>query len=197
MRPKHFMSFVASLGLEKPTSITVIGPKSYEVVLEDWLLDNLNNSYVVPEDFNAYRQLKRPTAKGIFGFLHLWFHASHGKSIEKDYAGLCLLLNIPAYEQSTKIKDTMGRSLDELVSIGYLSEWEVRSMTTKEGYKLVLSPGDSFLHVLALSYRNLTGRELDANQTDTGLSQRTKDNLRCSGRTWHKLHQGQLTCTQF
>lgn len=148
--------------------------ESYEVVLEDWLLDNLNNSYVVPEDFNAYRQLKRPTAKGIFGFLHLWFHASHGKAIEKDYSGLCLLLNIPAYQHASKIKETMGRSLDELVSIGYLSEWDVCSMMTKEGYKLVLAPGGKLLRVLALSYRNLTGREPQENQTDMELSQEQK-----------------------
>src|ERR1035438_1689069 len=68
--------------------------ESFEVVFEDWLLDNLNQSYVVPEDFNAYRLLKRPTAKGVFGYLHLWFHASQGRPIEKDYAELCMLLNI-------------------------------------------------------------------------------------------------------
>ena len=43
--------------------------ESFEVVLEDWLLENLNESFVVPEDFTAYRSLRRPTAKGIFGYL--------------------------------------------------------------------------------------------------------------------------------
>ena len=127
--------------------------ESYEVVLEDWLLENLNQSYVVPEDFNAYRKLKRPTAKGVFGYLHLWFHASHGKPIEKDYAELCLVLNIPSYRHMSKIKETMGRSLDELVSVGYLSGWDVRPMMTKEGYKLVLLAGDELLHVLAISQK--------------------------------------------
>jgi hypothetical protein len=41
--------------------------EQYEVVLEDWLVENLNQRYFVPEDFNAYKQLTRPTAKGIFG----------------------------------------------------------------------------------------------------------------------------------
>jgi hypothetical protein len=126
---------------------------SYEVVLEDWLLENLNQSYVVPEDFNAYRKLKRPTAKGIFGYLHLWFHASHGRQIEKDYAELCVLLNIPAYRHRSKIRDTMGFSLDELIKVGYLSAWDIRPMVTKEGYKLILLPGDELLHVLAVSQR--------------------------------------------
>jgi hypothetical protein len=123
------------------------------VVLEDWLLENLNQSFVVPEDFNAYRSLRRPTAKGIFGYLHLWFHASHGRAVEKDYAELCMLLNIPVYRHSSKIRETMGKSLDELASVGYLSEWDIRPMTTKEGYKLVLVPGAQLSHVLAVAQR--------------------------------------------
>lgn len=125
----------------------------YEVTLEDWLLENLNQSYVIPEDFNAYRRLKRPTAKGIFGYLHLWFHASHGRTVEKDYTELCMLLNIPVYKHVSKIKETMGRSLDELIEIGYLSTWDIRRMVTKEGFKLVLMPGSELLHVLAISQR--------------------------------------------
>ena len=51
----------------------------YEVMLEEWLIENLNQRYVIPEDFNAYKMLTRPTAKGIFGNLHLWFHASRNR----------------------------------------------------------------------------------------------------------------------
>ncbi|HWQ57254.1 MAG TPA: replication initiator protein A [Bryobacteraceae bacterium] len=127
--------------------------EAYEVVLEDWLLENLNQSYVIPEDFTSYRRLKRPTAKGIFGYLHLWFHASHGRPIEKDYAELCMLLNIPVYRHVSKIRETMGRSLDELAGIEYLSGWDVRPMMSKPGYKLVLTPGSELLHVLAISQR--------------------------------------------
>jgi replication initiator protein A len=135
--------------------------ESYEVVLEDWLLENLNQSYVIPEDFNAYRKLKRPTAKGIFGYLHLWFHASHGRQIEKDYAELCILLNIPIYRHVSKIRDTMGRSLNELVDVGYLSQWDIKPMSTKDGYKLVLLPGEELLHVLAISQRKQIDGESD------------------------------------
>lgn len=127
--------------------------ETYEVTLEDWILENLNQSYVVPEDFNSYRKLKRPTAKGVFGYLHLWFHASHGRPVEKDYAELCMLLNIPVYRHVSKIKDTMGRSLDELTEIGYLSNWDIKPMVSKEGYKLILFAGEQVLHVLALSQR--------------------------------------------
>ncbi len=122
--------------------------ENYEVMLEDWLLENLNQRYVVPEDFNAYKQLTRPTAKGIFGNLHLWFHASSGKPVEKDYSDLCNLLNIQAYPHLSKIKSTIGLSLDELVSISYLSTWDVQKMSSKQGYKVVLIAGEALLRVL-------------------------------------------------
>src|SRR5579875_3177280 len=122
--------------------------ENFEVVLEDWLLENLNQRYVVPEDFNAYKQLTRPTAKGIFGNLHLWFHASSGKPVEKDYADLCNLLNIQPYPHLSKIKSTIGLSLEELVSIKYLSSWDVQKMSSKQGYKVVLVAGEELLRVL-------------------------------------------------
>ncbi len=125
----------------------------FEVELENWLLENLNESYVVPEDFNSYRRLVRPTAKGIFVYLYLWFYASKGQPIEKDYEELCALLNIRSYEHVSKIKDTMGHSLDDLVGIGYLNSWEIKPMVSKNGYKLVLAQGRALKDVLTLTSR--------------------------------------------
>ena len=122
--------------------------EQYEVVLEDWLLENLNQRYVIPEDFNAYKQLTRPTVKGIFGNLHLWFQASQDRAVEKDYSDLCNLLNIQAYPHLSEIKSTMGLALNELVSIKYLSKWDVQKMSSKIGYKIVLTPGEELLAVL-------------------------------------------------
>ena len=124
----------------------------FEVMLEDWLIENLNQRYVVPEDFNAYKQLTRPTAKGVFGNLHLWFHASQGRQVEKDYAELCNLLNIQAYPHLSKIKSTMGLALNELVKIRYLEKWDVQPMSSKEGYKIVLAPGAALMRVLRETY---------------------------------------------
>ncbi|SNT37122.1 Replication initiator protein A [Granulicella rosea] len=121
----------------------------YEVVLEDWLIENLNQRYVIPEDFNAYKQLTRPTAKGIFGYLHMWFHASQGRAVEKDYAELCNLLNVQAYPHLSKIKSTMGLALNELVNIKYIAKWDIQPMSTKTGYKIVLTPGQELLDLLA------------------------------------------------
>ena len=98
----------------------------YEVVLEDWLSENLNQRYVIPEDFNAYKQLNRPTAKGIFGNLHLWCHASQGRPVEKDYPDLCSLPEYSSLSAPVKIKSTMGLALNELLTIKYLSKWDIQ-----------------------------------------------------------------------
>ena len=125
----------------------------FEVELEDWLLENLNESFVVPEDFNMYRKLVRPTAKGIFVYLYLWFYASQGKEVEKDYSELCALLNVRSYEHVSKIRETMGLSLTDLVNIGYLKSWDIRPMSSKAGYKLVLTPGRAMKDVLVMTQR--------------------------------------------
>jgi hypothetical protein len=125
----------------------------FEVELEDWLLENLNESFVVPEDFNMYRKLTRPTAKGIFVYLYLWFYASQGREVEKDYTELCALLNVRSYEHVSKIRETMGLSLNELVSIGYLKSWDIKPMSSKQGYKLVLTPGRAMKDVLVMTQR--------------------------------------------
>jgi hypothetical protein len=137
----------------------------YEVMLEDWLIENLNQQYVIPEDFNAYKMLTRPTAKGIFGNLHLWFHASQGRTVEKDYAELCNLLNVQVYPHLSKIRSTMGLALNELVNIKYLDKWDVQPMSSKDGYKIVLSPGPALMRVLRESYPEQ--RELPAAKSES------------------------------
>jgi Replication initiator protein A len=115
--------------------------EGFEVDLADWLLENLNQRFVVPEDFNAYKKLTRPISKGIFGFLHVAFHATGGRPVEKDYADLCNELGIKSYQYPSKIKSTIGSALNELVKINYLSKWELKRMVTKTGYKIILHVG--------------------------------------------------------
>lgn len=146
----------------------------FAVELEDWLLENVNQSYVVPEDFTQYRKLIRPTAKGIFVYLYVWFYASRGKEVEKDYSELCALLNVRCYQHLSKIKETMGLSLDDLVSIGYLRTWEIKPMVSKRGFKLVMSPGREILGVIANTQRRQLAssapvQELSAAQQEVQL----------------------------
>lgn len=122
----------------------------YSVQLEEWLLDSLNQGYAVPQDLTQYRKLKRPIAKGIFVNLTFWFFASKGSDVERDYEELCSYLHVASYKHLSKIKETMGKSLDELVSIEYLSSWDIVAMTSKKGYKVVMRPGRSVKQFLEL-----------------------------------------------
>jgi hypothetical protein len=42
----------------------------------------------------------------------------------------------------------MGLALNELVSIKYLSKWDVQQMSSKAGYKVVMVPGEELLSIL-------------------------------------------------
>ncbi len=117
----------------------------YQVYLSHWQLTNLNQGYMLPLDFNAYLKLRRDIGKALFGHLSVWFYASRGQEVEKRYEDLCQLLNIRAYPHISKASEVMGPSLDELVSIGYLSSWELARTSKGGDFKLILSPGKRLL----------------------------------------------------
>jgi hypothetical protein len=136
----------------------------FEVVLADWFLENLNQRFVVPQDFSAYKKLSRPISKGIFGYLHLAFHASGGRPVEKNYADLCSELGIATYTAISKITSTLAASLDELVSIQYLSKWAINPLVARRGYKIVFSAGSELMKFLS---KNRSDRQLSS---DTGAT---------------------------
>jgi len=125
--------------------------EEYEVVLAQWLLENLNENYVLEEDFVPYKLLTCPIAKGVFGFLHWWFHYSKGRRVERNYAELCRLLGIMVYPQLSRIKTQMGRAMDELVSSRYLASWGIQRMVSTDGFKLVMMPGEALLRSLKIN----------------------------------------------
>ena len=118
----------------------------YQVYLSHWHLTNLNQGYMLPLDFNAYLRLTRNIAKALFGHLSIWFYASRGQVVEKRYQDLCQLLNIRAYPHLSKAHSVLAPSLDELITIGYLDDWDfVRSSQEGGDFKLVLTPGRRLL----------------------------------------------------
>ncbi len=93
------------------------------------------------------------TSPAPFHGLSRGFFASQGKEVEKDYSELCALLNVRAYDHVSKIRETMGLSLTDLVNIGYLKSWDTKPMSSKVGYKLILTPGQALKDVLLLTQR--------------------------------------------
>lgn len=117
----------------------------YQVHLSQWQLNNLNQGYILPLNFNAYLQLSRDIAKALFGHLSIWFYASRGQTIEKKYQDLCQLLNIRAYPHLSKARSVLEPSLRELTEIGYLSTWELTRTARGSDFKLLLSPGNNLI----------------------------------------------------
>ncbi len=117
----------------------------YHVHLSHWQLTNLNQGYLLPLDFNAYLQLSRDIAKALFGHLSVWFYASRGQAVEKNYRDLCQLLHIRAYPHLSKARAVLEPSLQELTKIGYLAGWEFVHNSEGSDYKLTLSPGARLL----------------------------------------------------
>jgi Replication initiator protein A len=116
------------------------------VWLSDWQLENINNNYLLPIDFDAYRRLKNHIAKALVPLLQIWLYASReGGCFEKRYDDLCQILNICRYTQPSKIKEKLEPSLSELTLHGYLSNWEIRETGDKLGYKITLYHGAKFL----------------------------------------------------
>lgn len=149
--------------------------EQFEVFVADWVVDNLNLRYTLPEDFNRYKLLRRPVAKGIFGHLHIWFHASNGRKVEKDYVELCNLLDIKAYPHFSRIKQSLGPPLEELKAVGYLATWDIQPRSSQIGYKVVMTPGENLLKVLSATQRRL--QESVVEPTTDGAAQQTSINV--------------------
>jgi hypothetical protein len=100
---------------------------------------------VFPLDFKSYLKLNRNIAKALFGHLTLWFYASRGQAVEKKYTDLCQILHIRAYPHLSKARSVLEPSLDELMEIGYIAEWELAPTADRHDFKLILLPGVNLL----------------------------------------------------
>lgn len=125
--------------------------EEYEVYLSRWQLQNINSGFLLQMDLNAYLELRRDIAKTLFGHLHVWFFASRGRTVEKDYKDFCELFNIQVWPYLSKIKQILLPSMDELTAIGYLASWDVVRSSSAGGFKIILSPGDRLLTTPALA----------------------------------------------
>lgn len=115
------------------------------VWFSDWQLENINNNYLLPIDYEAYKKLKNHIAKILVPLLQIWLFASREAGcFEKRYEEICQFLNIRIYEHLSKIKEKLGPSLDELKAHGYLSNWRVERTQDRAGFKVILYHGEKF-----------------------------------------------------
>ncbi len=137
--------------------------KNY-IWLSDWYLENINAFYLLPIDFDTYKQLKNNIAKALIPLLQIWLYASREQGIfEKRYDELCQILNIAQYSYPSKIKEKLAPSFNELIKQDYLSEWDVAETADKTGYKIIFWHGRKF-------YQDQTKRLSKANKARRSLA---------------------------
>jgi hypothetical protein len=135
-----------------------VADKNY-VWLSDWYLENLNAHYLLPIDFESYKKLKNNISKALIPLLQIWLFASRETgTFEKRYSEICQVLNIKNYTYLSDIKRFFGRSLDELVRQGYLSNWEVKKTSDGKDFKIVFRHGHKFYADRA-ALKQLSGRK--------------------------------------
>lgn len=138
----HVFERAVSIGQELPDG--TVADKNY-VWLSEWQLENINNNYVLPIDFETYKQLKNYISKALVPILQVWLYTSQDEgAFEKRYDEFCQYLNVREYEHLSKIKEKLSPALDELVSHGYIASWRIERASDGESYKVVLHHGSKF-----------------------------------------------------
>jgi hypothetical protein len=123
-----------------------VAEKNY-VWLSPWQLENINNNYLLPVDFDAYKQLKNHISKALVPLLQIWLFASREEGyFEKRYDEICQLLRIRQYHYLSEIKRNFAPSLDELVEHEYLESWQIEKTSDKKSYKVIFRHGEKFHH---------------------------------------------------
>lgn len=139
----HVFEKVYTVGEELPDGYKA--EQNY-VFLSDWQLENLNHGHVLPIALEHYQQLRSDIAKNLVPLLYIWFFASR-RPFQKRYQDLCQHLNIKVWSQFSRAREQFSPALDELKTIGYLTEWDLDRTVDGRDFKLLLTAGFIFREV--------------------------------------------------
>jgi hypothetical protein len=163
--------------------------KNY-VWLSEWQIENINNNYLLPVDFDTYKQLRNHISKALAPLLHIWLYASKNDGcFEKRYDELCAILAITEYRHLSQIKRKLGPSLDELTDLGYLSRWEVGRTASDRAFKIVFHHGEKFVVPRELVAGKSNGADADKELPESELTPASlKARLKKRGISDRKAH---------
>jgi hypothetical protein len=138
----HVFDRVVVMGGEMPDGR--VADSNY-VWLSSWQLENINQNYLLPVDFETYRGLRNNIAKALVPLLQLWLYASRANGVfEKRYDDLCELLSLRPQRYASDIQKQLGPSLEELQSKGFLASWTVEPTNDGGGFKVTACHGPKF-----------------------------------------------------
>lgn len=98
----------------------------HQIWLSSWQIENLKASHYLLIDYPTYKSLRNDISRVLFPMLKVWLYASRRAGrFEKRYDELCSILGIKPRHVKSQIDQQLRSSLDELVTVGYLSRWEI------------------------------------------------------------------------
>jgi Replication initiator protein A len=157
----HVFDRVVIMGGELPDGR--LADSNY-VWLSSWQLENVNQNYLLPVDFETYRGLRNNIAKALVPLLQLWLYASRANGVfEKRYDDLCELLSLRPQKYASDIQKQVGPSMDELQSKGFLACWNLEVTNDGRSFKITASHGPKFF----ADQRLLTAGPLRAIEVDS------------------------------
>jgi hypothetical protein len=138
----HVFDRVVAFGMEMPDG--TVADRNY-VWLSDWQIENINNNYLMPIDFETYRKLRNHIAKALVPLLQVWLYASRNQGrFEKRYQDLCAILDTRRQKHLSLIKKQLEPSLSELQYYGYLASYNIELTSDGRDYKIVADHGTKF-----------------------------------------------------
>lgn len=139
----HLYDRVILAGEELPDGTTA---DSVYVVLGSWYLENINANYVVPLDFDYYRQLRSTVASRMYELLHHWFFVAlqnNQAAVDRRYSTLCAYFPLAPQGNLWKARKQLRDAHKQHVESGYLVDlpaWQPIP-NVKDDWRLVYLAG--------------------------------------------------------
>lgn len=99
------------------------------VLLNDMYIQNFNNNFVVPLDYQYFQSLKGDIASRMYEVLNIWFYPAleNGRAyIQKEYSELCAYFPLTRQDTKKKAKGQLKKAHQQHIDSGFLAsepEW--------------------------------------------------------------------------
>jgi hypothetical protein len=115
----------------------------HRVWLSDWMVENINEFYLLSIDYDLHKQLRKPIAKSLLPVLQIGFYAAEG-SYTKRYDELCQHLGIKEHNKFVYIERQLNPSFEDLRDKGFLAKWHYSENKLHKTYNIKWWAGGRF-----------------------------------------------------
>jgi hypothetical protein len=120
------------------------------VWMSEWLLDNVNQGYVLPIEMESYKRLGSSLARVLVPHLQAWLYSSRERRrFEKRYKPFCEICGLTPQKYLSKAKGNIQLAMEELRRENYIANWDIVHTQDGQDFKIVLEHGRKFYDDLA------------------------------------------------